>query len=123
MQEIAEHLDISVENVLEAMESTSAHSLAPLDSGSDGDEGGSFSLLDVLGDVDPMIGIVEDRTVLAEALREVSPEAQRILHLRFFEGLTQTEIARQTGVSQMQVSRMLRKTLRAMREHLVAGEI
>lgn len=121
MQEIAIRLDVSVEDVLDAMESSSAYNVGPLDTGANSAEGESFNLLDVLGDVDPMLGVAEDRATLAAALKDISPEVQRVVYLRFFEGLTQTEIAREIGVSQMQVSRMLRKALPALRASLVSN--
>ena len=58
-------------------------------------------------------------TTLRSAFKELTPQEQRVLYLRFFEGLTQTEIARQLDISQMQVSRLLRRTLRVLRENIV----
>lgn len=121
MQEIATRLDVNVEDVLDAMESSSAYNVGPLDAGANSLEGETFNLLDVLGDVDPMMGVAEDRATLAAALKDISPEVQRVVYLRFFEGLTQTEIAREIGVSQMQVSRMLRKALPALRASLISN--
>ena len=66
--------------------------------------------------------LVDDRTTLAEALKHLAPQEQHGLYLRFFQGLTQTEIATTLGISQMQVSRLLRKTLRVLREHIVTEE-
>jgi RNA polymerase sigma-B factor len=62
---------------------------------------------------------VDDRTTLATALKFLTAQEQRVLYLRFFQGLTQTEIAKQMEISQMQVSRLLRRTLRVLRENLV----
>jgi RNA polymerase sigma-B factor len=50
---------------------------------------------------------------------KLTPQEQRVLYLRFFEGLTQTEIANQLDISQMQVSRLLRRTLKVLRENIV----
>jgi RNA polymerase sigma-B factor len=103
--EIAERVGVSEDLVLEATEASSAaYNMVPIDTGySDGE--GVFN--------------VEDRTTLAAALKDVSPVAQRALHLRFSEGLTQTEIAGRLGVSQMQVSRLLRKALAVLRANIV----
>jgi RNA polymerase sigma-B factor len=65
------------------------------------------------------MAVIDDRTTLAAALKHLTPQEQRVLYLRFFEGLTQTEIARQLEISQMQVSRLLRRTLRVLRENIV----
>ena len=75
-------------------------------------------ILEYIGKDDTLMAVVDDRTTLAAAFKELTPQEQRVLYLRFFEGLTQTEIARQLDISQMQVSRLLRRTLRgAAREH------
>ena len=88
-----------------------------------GNEGGdSFSILEYIGKDDQLMGVIDDRTTLASAVRFLSPQEQRVLYLRFFQGLTQTEIANQLGISQMQVSRLLRKTLRSLREHIIMEE-
>ena len=65
------------------------------------------------------MAVVDDRTTLSFALKQLTPQEQRVLYLRFFEGLTQTEIAHQLEISQMQVSRLLRRTLRILRENVV----
>ena len=116
--EIAEYLGVSSDMVLEAIDASAAHSTSPLDvlHGSGRDE--TFSLLDVIGECDPLIAAVDDRETLAVALKDVPPLAQKALHLRFFEGATQTDIARELGVSQMQVSRLLRKTLATLRDNV-----
>jgi RNA polymerase sigma-B factor len=65
------------------------------------------------------MAVVDDRATLGGALKKLTPQEQRVLYLRFFEGLTQTEIAQQLEISQMQVSRLLRRTLRVLRENIV----
>lgn len=119
VEEIAAYLDVTQDEVLEAMETSEAYNFVSLegDRSSSGDD--SFSILEYIGKDDRLLAIVEDRTTLAAALRHITPQEQRILYLRFFRGLTQTEIARQMGISQMQVSRLLRKTLKSLREELV----
>jgi RNA polymerase sigma-B factor len=121
IEEIAQHLGVNSDDVLEAIDASSAHSSSPLDVAQSGGNGETFSLLDVIGEHDPLIAAVDDRETLAVALRDVSPLAQKALYLRFFEGATQTDIARQLDISQMQVSRLLRKTLSALRARVTVS--
>jgi RNA polymerase sigma-B factor len=120
--EIAEHLEISTDEVLEAMETSEAYNFVSLESDRNTNGDDTFSILEYIGKDDQLMAIVDDRATLAAALRHLSAQEQRILYLRFFRGLTQTEIARQMEISQMQVSRLLRKTLRVLRENLVREE-
>jgi len=121
--EIAEYLEVTSEDVLEAMETSEAYNFVSLESDRNSDGADSFSILEYIGADDQLLSVVDDRATLALALRYLSPQEQHVLYLRFFRGLTQTEIATQLDISQMQVSRLLRKTLRVLREHLVAGEV
>ncbi len=117
--EIAEYLEISEDEVLEAMETSEAYNFVSLegDRNSRGDD--SFSILEYIGKDDKLMAVVEDRATLAAALRYLTPQEQQVLYLRFFRGLTQTEIAKRMGISQMQVSRLLRRTLKILRENLI----
>jgi RNA polymerase sigma-B factor len=117
--EIAEYLGVTPDEVLEALETSEAYNFVSLESdrGSDGAE--TFSILEYIGKDDQLMAIVDDRTTLATALKFLTAQEQRVLYLRFFQGLTQTEIAKQMVISQMQVSRLLRRTLRVLRENLV----
>jgi len=118
--EIAERVGCSDDEVLEATEAAAAaYSLMPIDSGHSNEKGESFSLLETIGFDDPLIANVDDRETLARALKDISPQAQRAVHLRFFESATQTDIAIELGVSQMQVSRMLHRTLAVLRANIV----
>jgi len=121
--EIAEHLGVTTEEVLEALETSEAYNFVSLENDRTFDGSDSFSILEYIGEDDQLLAVVDDRATLAEALKYLTPQEQHVLYLRFFQGLTQTEIATTLGISQMQVSRMLRKTLRAMREHLVTEEV
>jgi RNA polymerase sigma-B factor len=121
--EIAEYLGVTPEEVLEAMETSEAYNFVSLESDRNTEGNDSFSILEYVGKDDQLMSVIEDRTTLAQALRHLTPQEQRVLYLRFFQGLTQTEIASQLGISQMQVSRLLRKTLRVLREHLVIEEV
>ncbi len=117
--EIAEYLGVTPEEVLEAMETSEAYNFVSLEGDRGGDGSDSFSILEYIGKDDQLMAVVEDRATLSAALKKLSPQEQRVLYLRFFEGLTQTEIARQLEISQMQVSRLLRRTLRILRENIV----
>lgn len=119
IREIAEYLEVTPEEVLEAMETSEAYNFVSLESDRGGDGGDSFSILEYIGKDDLLMAMVDDRTTLQAAFKELGPQEQHVLYLRFFEGLTQTEIARQLNISQMQVSRLLRRTLRILRENIV----
>ena len=117
--EIAEYLEVTPDDVLEALETSEAYNFVSLETDRNSDGSDSFSILEYIGKDDQLMSVVEDRTTLAAALKQLAPQEQRVLYLRFFQGLTQTEIAKQLGISQMQVSRLLRKTLRVLRENIV----
>lgn len=119
VQEIATHLGATSEEILEALETSEAYNFVSLDRDRSSDADDSFSLLEYIGRDDKLLANVEDRTSLAAALAPLSPQEQRILYLRFFRGLTQTEIATELGISQMQVSRLLRRTLDVVRRKMM----
>jgi RNA polymerase sigma-B factor len=106
-----------VEEVLEAMEAASARRPYSLDATVGPDEDAAV-LADTIGDLDPAFQTVEYGEAIARTL-ELLPERERlILNLRFVEDLTQSEIAERIGISQMHVSRLLRRALDAMREQV-----
>jgi len=117
--EIAEYLEVTPDDVLEALETSEAYNFVSLETDRNSDGSDSFSILEYIGKDDVLMSVVDDRTTLSAALKQLTPTEQQVLYLRFFQGMTQTEIARQLGISQMQVSRLLRRTLRVMRENLV----
>jgi RNA polymerase sigma-B factor len=67
--------------------------------------------------------VSEDRAVLAPGFRVLDERERKILHLRFFEGLTQSQIAQQVGISQMHVSRLIRRSLEKIRDEIAAEEM
>jgi RNA polymerase sigma-B factor len=67
--------------------------------------------------------VSEDRAVLAPGFKVLDERERRILHLRFFEGLTQSQIAQQVGISQMHVSRLIRRALEKIRDEIAADEL
>lgn len=115
--EIAEHLDVSVDEVLEAMESSSAYSSVPLEAGS-GDDDDAPAVIDRYASEDAGLGTADDRMVIEDTIRDFSPREQDVIRMRFVEGLTQVEIAERLGVSQVQVSRLLRRTLKMIQEKI-----
>ncbi len=110
-KDIAKLTGIPVEEVLEALEASSAYSPVALDAPHPGDEDGDRTLGDNLGADDPRYGFVELGQALAPAFRALPSREQTILKLRFIDDLTQSEIADRVGVSQMHVSRLLRRSL------------
>ncbi len=113
-REIAEKLGVSVEEVMEGIESANAYSTLSLDAGDAGDEG-SNSMLDSLGMDDEALANVEIRASVKPLIEQLPPRERRILLLRFFRGMTQSQIAEEIGVSQMHVSRLLNRTLAQLR--------
>jgi RNA polymerase sigma-B factor len=103
--------------VLEALEAGRGYRTASLDA-PDRDE---QTLAESLGSDDPQFANLEDRSVLALALEQLSPRDQRVLRLRFVDGLTQSEIATRLGVSQMQISRLLAASLQTLRATFESG--
>lgn len=114
--ELAQAIGVTEEEVLEGLESAQAYATLSLDaSSSDDDEGQGQSISAKLGRDDAEMANVEIRESLKPALDRLSPRERQIIVLRFFENKTQTEIAQEVGISQMQVSRLLTKTLARMR--------
>ncbi|WP_239133622.1 SigB/SigF/SigG family RNA polymerase sigma factor [Rugosimonospora africana] len=117
--DIAEYLDLGEDAVLEGLEGARAYSAVSLQTlvgnGEDGTELG-----DLFGVEDHDLVLAEHRASLGPALEALSPREQKIVILRFFGNLTQTQIAERVGISQMHVSRMLAKSLQVLRGELSA---
>lgn len=118
VEEIAAALDTTVDEVLEAMESSSAYSSVPLEGTGPGADDDAPSVIDHYAMVDEDLAASDDRMVIEETVRDFSPREQEIIRMRFIEGLTQVEIARRLGISQVQVSRLLRRTLQKVQEKI-----
>src|SRR5216117_199374 len=118
--ELAKAAGVSEEEVLEALESGRAYSSLSLSAGSSHDEEGELDLLESLGTEEHEYEVSEDRAVLAPGFRVLDERERKILHLRFFEGLTQSQIAQQVGISQMHVSRLIRRSLEKIRDEIAA---
>ena len=116
-EEVASRLGVSVDEVLEAMESSSAYSSVPLEGGNNEDEDAP-AVIDHYASVDQDLAASDDRMVIEDTIREFSPREQEVVRMRFDEGLTQVEIAKRLGISQVQVSRLLRRTLKKLQDKI-----
>ena len=117
VDELATATGTSVEQVLEALESSSAYSTLSLSERRDDDDE-IHGPMDTLGEEDEAFDRSEERMTLATGIRRLPARERKILHLRFFEGLTQSEIAERIGISQMHVSRLIRDSLAGIRDEL-----
>ena len=120
--ELAKAAGVTDEEVLEALESGRAYSSLSLSAGSGSDEYGELDPLESLGTEEHQYEVSEDRAVLEPGFRVLDERERKILHLRFFEGLTQSQIAQQVGISQMHVSRLIRRSLEKIREEIASDE-
>lgn len=120
--EIARVLDVDVEEVLECLLAQQTAYCMSLDEPALGEPGASGCLrfTGVLGQVESEFDLIEHREALAPLLAELPERERHILLLRFFGGMTQTEVANQVGISQMHVSRLLTRTLSRLRRKLTA---
>jgi RNA polymerase sigma-B factor len=115
--EIASHVALDAEDVLEALEAARAHHAMSLDAPrrGAGEDNVPETLADGLGHSEDGFEAAEQRAWLAQLGRCLSPREREVLRLRFEEDLTQAQIGARVGVSQMQVSRILRDTLACLR--------
>jgi len=118
--ELAHHLGVTDDDVIEAMESGHAYRALSLHAPVAGDESGT-ELADMLGGLDPDMENVENREALRPLLAKLPQREQRIIIMRFFGNLTQSQIAAQLGISQMHVSRLLAHAIGVLRKGLLAG--
>ncbi len=111
--ELAAEVEVSEEEVLEALEAGQAYRSASLDAPVGNEEGETLGAH--LGEEDVSLADVESRATLSPLLAQLPPRERLILHLRFFEGLTQSEIATRLNISQMHVSRLLARSVSELR--------
>jgi RNA polymerase sigma-B factor len=111
ISELAEYLEFSIEEVLEALETSRAHHATSLDAPYDDGEGESGTMVESFGDEDPSLRSADERVTIGAAARQLPAREREVLMLRFVRDMTQTQIAEQIGVSQMQVSRILRRAI------------
>ena len=120
--ELAVLVGVSDEEVLEGMESANAYSTLSLDAADSRDDS-PLSMIESIGEDDEALESVENRESIRPLLAELDPRAKHILVLRFFRGMTQSQIAVEIGVSQMHVSRLLNRTLAQLRESLTEQSV
>lgn len=118
VEEVATRLGASVDEVLEAMESSSAYSAVPLEGGGASEDDDAPSVIDRFATEDTELISSDDRMVIEDTISSFSPREQEAIRMRFVDGLTQVEIAEKLGISQVQVSRLLRRALRRVQERL-----
>jgi RNA polymerase sigma-B factor len=116
--ELAQHLNISDEDVRAARQADLAYQAASLDSPVTTQDG-SVSLGDLLGDNDPQLEHLIDMQAVWSHWNELPDREQQLLLMRFFGNMTQAEIGAHLGISQMHVSRLLAEALSYLRDHLV----
>ncbi len=114
--ELAQYLEFDIEAVLDALETSRAHHASSLDAPYDDGEGESGTMVESFGDLDPSLSSADDRVTITTAARQLPQREREVLTLRFVHDLTQTQIADHIGVSQMQVSRILRRAIAHLTE-------
>jgi len=119
--ELAKASGSTEEEVLEALESGRAYSSLSLSTGG-GDGEDDLDPLESIGSEEQQYEVSENRAVLAPGFKALDERERMILQLRFFDGLTQSQIAQQVGISQMHVSRLIRRSLEKIREEIASDE-
>ena len=121
--ELAKAAGVEEEEVLEALESGRAYTSLSLSVGSGGGgDDDDLDPLESLGTEEHQYEVSEDRAVLAPGFKVLDERERKILQLRFFDGLTQSQIAQQVGISQMHVSRLIRRSLEKIRDTIAEDE-
>lgn len=118
--ELAEHLELPTEQVVEGLAAANAHTAGSLDLTGSGEPDGTNPLAERLGRTDGRLTLVENLVDLKPLIDQLPDRDRLILSLRFTEDLTQSQIGERLGLSQMHVSRLLNRTLRRLREGLTA---
>ncbi|GGT78395.1 MULTISPECIES: RNA polymerase sigma factor SigF [Streptomyces] len=119
VSELAALMNLTEEEVVEARIASNGYNTTSLDAGVQGDEDDGASLAEFLGAEDPAMELVEDFHTLAPLIARLDERDRRILHMRFVDELTQSQIGKALGVSQMHVSRLLSRTLARLREGML----
>lgn len=117
VEELAEEMHTTIDDVLEAMEAGSVYRSASLVPPSDRDDDDSQDGA-TLGELDPALLSADSRMSVRDVMLQLPARERRVLYLRFFDGRTQSEIADEVGVSQVHVSRIIRTSLKRIREQL-----
>jgi RNA polymerase sigma-B factor len=114
VSELAEKLEVTEEQILEAMEASGAYRATSLSAPRGGDDQNE-TLADTVGTEEHGYAAAEDRATLGRLMQTITPREREVLRLRFEEDLTQAEIGERIGVSQMQVSRLIRQSVTRLR--------
>ncbi|RSS59366.1 RNA polymerase sigma factor SigF [Streptomyces sp. WAC01280] len=123
VQELAELMSLTEEEVTEARLASNGYNSSSLDAALSGEnEDGEASLADFIGSEDPAMELVEDFHALAPLIADLDERDRQIIHLRFVEELTQSQIGERLGCSQMHVSRLLSRTVKRLRQGLLETE-
>nr|WP_314612551.1 RNA polymerase sigma factor SigF [Streptomyces sp. DSM 40976] len=123
VQELAELMSLTEEEVTEARLASNGYNSSSLDAALSGEnEDGEASLADFIGSEDPAMELVEDFHALAPLIADLDERDRQIIHLRFVEELTQSQIGDRLGCSQMHVSRLLSRTMDRLRQGLLETE-
>lgn len=118
VEELAREAGESMDHVLEALEAGGAHGSTSLDQPVSSDDTGSAPSERILGRNERGYADIDDREVVEQIIATLPEREQEVIRLRYFENLTQPEIAERIGVSQSYLSRILRRTLLEMRAHV-----
>jgi RNA polymerase sigma-B factor len=121
VNQLAEYLELDIEEVIDALQAARAYDTLSLDAPRPSVDGEVVAYGESLGCDDERYELVELDATIASVLGDVPPRERLILHMRFVEDLTQTEIAERLGISQMQVSRLLRRSLEQLRTLTLAS--
>lgn len=117
VQELAQYLEISIEHAIEALEALGAHHATSLDTPLNDRDGETATLAETIGAEDLQFETVDAGVTIARAARALSPREREIVARYFVEDQTQVQIAADVGVSQIQVSRILRRAIERLRQH------
>jgi RNA polymerase sigma-B factor len=122
-REIAAELDVEVEEVTQALIARNAYKTNSIDAATTNDgENTAVPLLDTLGAEEPCYSLMEDAMAVRPLIAALPEQERRILIMRFYETKTQQQIAERLGVSQMQISRILARTLKNLRDIALCDE-
>ncbi|WP_431969670.1 RNA polymerase sigma factor SigF [Nocardia sp. bgisy134] len=123
-RELGAELDVELSEITQALVASNGYQSSSLDAAyRDGDDDGSArAAVDVLGAEEPCYRLLEDAMAVRPLIADLPERERQVLVMRFFENKTQTQIAERLGVSQMQISRILAKTLKTLRERALGEE-
>jgi RNA polymerase sigma-B factor len=122
VEEIGAKVGAEEEDVLEALEASGAYKATSLESPRSSEDESGDTLGDTLGTEERGFALAEDRATIEHLMRSITPREREVLHLRFAEDLTQAEIGERIGVSQMQVSRIIRQSVARLRAYATARQ-